>query len=178
MAEHNGYAGGVNPYDAATLSLFNTRGFGRGGYYGDEYLSAKAHANGTAENAKLDAIKDDVMSAARQNTELLRDRQFNDIQLNIQNVRTELVRQAGDNRVELQEEVGKLKTDICSLSKELLQCCCETQKEVIAQGTATRELVNSRALAEAEREIDRADRRANTQDIIAAVGHHHYGRAT
>ncbi len=37
MAEHNGYAGGVNPYDAATLSLF-AGGGRRNGLFGRDFI--------------------------------------------------------------------------------------------------------------------------------------------
>jgi hypothetical protein len=182
IMSENGY-GSVNPNELATLSLLtNGRrgGIGLGGDgIGEELLAAKAVANGTAENAKLDKLQDDIATHAGQTRDLLRDRQFNDMQLNVQDIRTELVRQAGDNRVELQSEVGKVQEKLCNIEKDLLKCCCETQKEVIAQGSLTRDLSNRLALEESQRETERSERERNTQAIIAAInenGHRHYGR--
>lgn len=197
MAEHNGYAGGVNPYDAATLSLFAGGGYGRGGgifgrgYIGDDVISAKGFANGTAENAKLDKIQEDIRVASDRQTDLLRDRQFQDIAVSQQDIRREIVEQAGQNRVEVINRVNSVNQNICDLSKELAECCCEIKTEVLKENSATRELINSRALSEAERALDKADRDSNTNALTAALqqqtamlsqliqstcGHHHWPR--
>ena len=187
---------GVSNNDAATLALLyggNRRGgIGVGGDYGygSDVIAAKGLANGTAENAKLDSLKQDVQVSYDRMTDFLRDRQFQDVASDLQDVRREIVQQAGDSRAETIDRVNTVNQNLCDLSKELQQCCCDIKTEVLKENAATRELINARALDEAQRENDRADRRANSGDIVNAINqgnqlllqaiqnqqHHHWPR--
>ena len=190
MSEHN-Y--GVNNNDAATLALLyggRRGGIGVGGDYGygSDYIAAKGFANGTAENAKLDKLQNDIKISSDRQTDLLRDRQFQDIAVDLQDVRREIVQQSANSRVETIDRVNAVQKDLCDLSKELQECCCEIRTDVLKENSATRDLINARALDEAQRENDRADRRANSGDIVSAIQqgnqlllqaiqnncHHHY----
>lgn len=168
--------GAINPNEVATLSLLGG-GYGLGGHRrGDELLSAEAHANGTATAARVESTDKNVEIQGERMRDLLRDRQFNDISVALGSVREEMARIAGDNRAEISEVLREVQKGNCDLAKELLKCCCETQKEVISQGTQTRELINQRALDDAQRALDAADRQNQTNQLIAAFNDHHHHR--
>lgn len=174
MTEHKGEYmnnyGSINPNDVATLSLLGGGyGYGRGRYVGDEVLAANSHADGSAVASKIDSVNQNVSGQNDHLRDLMRDRQFNDLQTSVQGVREELARVAGDNRFEMQVVLRELQKSNCDLAKQIADCCCETQKETIAQGTATRELINQRALDDAQRALDAADRQNNTNQIVNAV---------
>ena len=175
--------GSINPSEVATLSLLGGgHGYGlgsRGRYFGDEVLAAQSHADGTAVNARVESTEKNVDLQGDRMRDLLRDRQFNDLSVALGSVREELARVNGDNRVEIQTVLREIQRGECELAKQIAECCCETQKETISQGNATRELVNQRALDDAQRALDRADRENNTAQIVAAIrenSHNHYYR--
>ena len=154
--EHNS----ISPSEVATLSLLN------GGYSlgnkGDDYLAANAHADGTANHSILKGILDQISNQSDQTRDLMRDRQFNDLALNVSDFKTEVIRLSGDQRVELQ-------TKIDSVLAKVAECCCETQKEILKESSATRELINARALQDTQRALDSADRNSQTQALVAAI---------
>ena len=180
MSEHS--YNGVGYHDTGILSLLG----GGGGVFnnGRDFLQGSSIADGTAQKAQLDGIHDQINTQSDQIDRLLRDRQIADMQLQIGDVRTEIVSTSGEQRREIQASISQL-------AAKVAECCCETQKEVVAQGSATRELINARALDDAHRDLDRASRQSETSQILAAMqaqtnalvaalssNHHHHPRPT
>ena len=149
----------INPHEVATLSLLNN-GYGLGGH--QNYLYSSTLADGTAYNAKLNSIESQLEVQNDQTRDLMRDRQFNDMQLQISDFKTQFATSTGDQRVELQ-------TKIDAVLAKVSECCCETQKEILRENSATRDLINARALEDSQRSLDSAERNGNTQAIIAAM---------
>ncbi len=154
--EHNA----INPSEVATLSLLGNTSYGYG--HRNDYLHGSALADGTANHAKLDSIESQLNLQNEQTRDLMRDRQFNDMQLQIGDFKTEMTRLSGDQRVELQTKVD-------AVLAKIGECCCETQKEILREGNSTRELINARALDDTQRALDSAERNNGTNQILAAM---------
>lgn len=156
----NGYAGGVNPYDAATLALFSGGGGcggigvgGRGGLcYGNDVLAANAHADGTAVkegidcNAKMCAAGLDRISD--QAEESRRSSQFTSITDNM--FRAEL--RGGDRLRDVEREMN-------ANARVAAQCCCDTQKAIA-------EAAKEAALCCCDAKLEACK---NTNDILKAI---------
>lgn len=152
--------GGLGYQDTGILSLLG----GGGGVFntGKDFLQGSSIADGTAQNAKMDGVNDKISSQSDQIARLLQDRQVADMQLQISDLRTELVRTTGDQRVELQSRIN-------DLQNQLAKCCCDIEKSVLSENSATRELINSRALEDSQRALDTAERNSGNREILAAM---------
>lgn len=192
MNDMNGYQGGVNPYDAATLSLFTGYGgIGRGGlYYGNEVLAAGAHADGTGIGNKIDCNSRQFMAGldrvSDQAEETRRILAFENVNQNITNQEFRNIDRLRDVErliIDGQKEAAKC---CCEAQLAAAKCCCETQKLITAEASATRELINS---LELKRVTDanninatvgaiNANANANTAAIVQAIreinNHHHH----
>lgn len=143
--------GEIGNNDVATLSLLDRTGYGKS--CGEDYLSAEALANGTATNAKIDANADrasdsiaGVRSAFDNQT---RSMQFSEVNKNI-----------ADMEFRSLDRQRDIERQLVDNAKEAAKCCCETQKLVTAEATATRALIlevegraNVAALAQAQAKI-------------------------
>ena len=152
----------INSNEIATLSLLQSRGFGGGGYgygvgagggIGAGVLTAEALANGTATNAKIDANADrasnsiaGVRSAFDNQT---RNVQFDQVNQNITNMEFRSLDRQRD-----------IERQIVDNAKDAAKCCCETQKLIVSEASATRTLIleveargNVAALAQAQAKI-------------------------
>ena len=141
--------------------------YGFGGYgNGNDYLSAAAHADGTALAAKVDCGQDAAMAALErtsgQNEETRRILQGEALTNLISSNALENAILNGQQNVALADRFAKLAADQAA-------CCCETQKLIITDGAATRDLINARALQDTQRDLDRALQDNQTQQIIAAI---------
>lgn len=153
------------------------RGLGIGGFgYGNGYgmdlsagnsaLAAGAHADGTglgqtvacngrAQAAQLDRISD-------QNTETRRILQGEEIKKEITDFRIQEITNNGQRDVFFAEKLA----DMAATSAK---CCCDTQLLVVKENSETRELINSRALQDTQRDLDRCLQEKQTQTLIAAL---------
>lgn len=170
--ENNGFG----TADILTGRGLGLGGFGYGGYGQGSYgtLSSLAHADGTAIAAKIDcnatssaAALDRVSDQNEENRRILQSDRLND---KIDGNALESAILNGQRDVAMVDRLNKVSSDAAL-------CCCETQKLILSENNATRELMAAQALKTAEREIDVLRGDSNTQKIIAAIlasnGHGH-----
>lgn len=164
--DNNGF--GTN--DILTGRGLGLYGFG-GGYgmdlgYGNSVLAAGAHADGTALASKIECNQmSNVASLERissQNEETRRILQGEALTNLISGNALQDAILNGQENVALADRLSKI-------SAESAACCCETQKLILQEGNATRELINSRALQDTQRALDTAERTLQTERIIAAI---------
>lgn len=156
--EHNGNYG-IGFQDTGILSLLNGGGVFN---HGRDFLQGSTIADGTAQNAHIKANGDQIKNQSDQIDSLLRNRQIADMQLQVSDLRSELIRTTGDQRVELQRRID-------DVQQQLSKCCCDIEKSVLTENSATRDLINARALQDAQRDLDTAERNSGTNAILAAM---------
>ncbi len=191
MSEYQ--SAGVGFQDAGVLALLaggGGSGIGVGGrnygdlYAGNSVLAAEAHANGTAVSKSVDHNADLIRAQGLNFQEITRADQINRVatavtvgdsllQSSVAENRTEAIRISGDDRVEAVRIAGdnrlELATLINGLAKDAAECCCKAQLLTITEATKTRELIQANALKEAERELDRCERKGSTSDIATLM---------
>jgi len=163
-------ATGFGTNDIITGRGLGIGGFGYGGYggymqTGNSVLAANAHADGTglgktvecsgrAQAAQLDRL-------SSQNEESRRILQNDAIKKDITDFQLQSVVTSGQKDLFF---AGKL----ADMSTANAKCCCDTQLLVVKENSATRELINARALDSTQRDLDRCLQEKQTQTIIAA----------
>jgi len=161
----NGF--GVN--DIVTGRGLGIGGFGYGGGYlqaGNSALAAGAHADGTglgrtvecngrSQAAQLDRLSD-------QNEETRRILQNDAVKKEIADFRIAEVTNNGQRDIFFAERFS-------DLAAANAKCCCDTQLLVVKENSATRELINARALQDTQRDLDRCLQEKQTQTLIAAL---------
>jgi len=149
---------------------FGYGGYGSGGYLqaGNSVLAANAHADGTgvgkmvecngnAQSAQLDRL-------SGQNEETRRILQNDETRKDIADLRLQNAVTSGQKDLFFSD---KLSTMAAANAK----CCCDTQLLIVKENSETRELINSRALQDTQRDLDRCLSDRQTQTIIAACGY-------
>lgn len=178
--------GAIGASDAATLALLygGNGGYGRGGgigvgagghygggslYTGNNVLAAEAHANGTATKEAIDGNADLIRAQANNFENQTRAAQVAGIQMQTSDQTTRIC-----DRLNTME-INSLR-DQADSAAALAKCCCDsqlatkdTQALVLAENSATRELIQANALKEVERELDKSDRANNTNTTIGAI---------
>jgi len=183
---------GVNNNDAATLALLaggvGYGGYGRGGhgggygslYTGNSVLAAQAHADGTATKEAIDGNADLIRAQANAFENAERSRQVSDLTMQsannelritdrINNIELNALRSQADTLVAINNNAKDAAACCCDAKLEAQKNACDTQKLVVEENAKTRELIQANALKEAERELDRADRRSNSSDTINGI---------
>lgn len=125
-----------------------------------------------AEEGRRSAQFTTLVDATNHNTNRLTDRMSEAAltgAINDGNTRVENVRSLADIRAEMAACCCDTKLEILKQSKEAALCCCETQKLIITENTATRELINARALDDAHRALDTAVARNTSADTVSAL---------
>jgi len=76
----------------------------------------------------------------------------------------------GNNMLQLTRELAAVRAEAaaqsCSIEKEMLKCCCETQKMIVSENAATRELINQNTIRAA---VDQNNINATVGAINAAA---------
>jgi len=148
---------------------FGYGGYGSGGYMqaGNSMLAANAHADGTglgrtvecngrSQAAQLDRLSD-------QNEETRRILQNDEIRKDISDFRLQDAITDGQQNLAMADRLA-------AMSAAQAKCCCDIELSIVKDGGATRELINSRALQDTQRDLDRCLSERQTQTIIAACG--------
>lgn len=146
---------GVNFQDTGILSLLSG-GNRRGGILGNDdigadVLAAGAVADGTAVNAKIEAVGQQV-SVSNLSREFDR----------LSDAATANERRNSDQNQETRDRLADMRS-------EFKDCCCTLGKEIISENAATRDLINTNARAELTRENDQLRSAAHTGDIVTAM---------
>jgi len=144
-------------------------GYGYGGYMqaGNSALAAGAHADGTGLgktlecNGRSQATQLDRLSG--QNEETRRILQNDAVKKDIADFRLQTAIADGQQNVALADRLS-------TMAAASAKCCCDTQLLIVKENSATRELINSRALEDTQRDLDRCLSDRQTQTIIAACG--------
>jgi len=155
------------------LGLFGFGGGGYGGYgggygnlgAGNSFLAAGAHADGTgigrmvecngnAQAAQLDSL-------SRQNEETRRILQNDEVRKDISDFRLQNAVLDGQKDLNFADRLA-------AMSATNAKCCCDTQLLIVKENSETRELINSRALLDTQRDLDRCLQESQTSQIIAA----------
>lgn len=184
--------GGFGANDIITGRGLGIAGFGYPGYgYGGSYGSfATPAANAVRLNRNEDVTRDQNMctrevissdvegfrntldALGRANADattrkeisdgfgVVNDRFLQDAVLGGQN-RVEAARIAGDNRVELADRLADMRA-------ESAKCCCETQKLIIQENSATREKMDQNLIAQLNRELADAKNMVSDDRVIKA----------
>lgn len=155
-------ASGVSFQDTGVLSLLAGGGGRRGGILGNDdvgadVLAAGAVANGTAVNAKVEQVSNQVQMASI-------GREFD----RLSDESTANERRNSDQNQETRDRVADMRA-------EFKDCCCETQKEIAALRTDTllgqkdTEIRNLRDQADAERRADNRVFQSQTNDTLGQL---------
>jgi hypothetical protein len=191
----------INPSEVATLSLLAGRGgygggygYGGGGYgggggihAGNSVLAATAHADGTAQNARIENLADSTRLAFDSNQEQIREsrtqEQFS--RLSDNQFRAEI--RASDQHasgtaaltaVEFRnlDRLRDIERLVVDSAKEAAECCCDTQKLILAEGNETRALalaIEGRSTVAA---LHMAQARITQLETINALDNGRHGR--
>jgi hypothetical protein len=184
MADNMDYNQGID-----TTSLLLARGFGGygggygnglsggGGYSGGGYLTAEAHANGTATKEAIDCNSAQFLSGldrvSDQNKETRDNFRFDQLSQSINNQEF--------RSLDRQRDIERLMTDN---AKDSAKCCCDakllasqnacdTQKLVSAEANATRELILAVEGRSNIRLLDAANAKITQLETINALSGHH-----
>lgn len=148
------------------LGLYGFGGYGYGNLEaGNSALAASAHADGTGIgrtvecNGRSQAAQLDRLSA--QNEETRRILQNDASRGDLADFRLQNAILNGQNNVALCDRFA-------TLEAANAKCCCDTQLLITKENAETRELINSRALQDTQRDLDRCLQESQTAQIIAA----------
>lgn len=159
---------GFGTQDIITGRGLGIGGFGYGGYMqaGNSALAASAHADGTGLGKSIEcnshSLEAGLNRVSDQNEETRRILQNDEIRKDISDFRISELNSSAQNNLFI---AGKL----ADMSAANAKCCCETQLLVVKENSATRELINARALENTQRDLDRCLQEKQTQTIIAAL---------
>ena len=170
-----------------TQDIITGRGLGIGGFgygygYGQGFANPSANAvrinrnnevSNVQEECSRDVVRDGLASV--RNTVLetttraenqtgfqsISDKMFNAEILRGQE-RVEATRMAGDNRLEVADRLADMRA-------EAAKCCCDQKILTIEEGTKTRELMQALDKEGILRDLNRAERRLETQTMLNGV---------
>lgn len=151
---------------AGERSVGETRCLGAGMGAGLDRISDQAEEG--RRSAQFTTIVDNMNSNSMRLSDSMSATNLN-AAINDGNTRVENVRTLADIRAEIAACCCETQKELLKQQLENQKCCCETQKLVSAEGTATRELINARALDDAHRALDASVSRNNSCETISAL---------
>lgn len=115
------------------------------------------------------AVKDQAAANANQFS-----RDFANQNREICEIRSELAQEFGNTRLEAAKQHAEIQLEMCkqhaSLAAQMAECCCETKELVRSENAATRQLLQSNLVDEANRRTASAERELLLAQIRAGQG--------